>query len=98
MIDLTDIIRAAITLILALITSFLIPYLKRRIDADKLEQLRFWVKIAVNAAEQIFSQPGMGEEKREYVISFFEERGYTVDIDTLQNLIEAAVLELNREK
>ena len=94
MIDLTEIIRAVIALLLALITSYLIPLIRRKADAQKLATLRLWVNIAVTAAEQIFKGAGLGEEKKAYVIEFLQAHGFTVDMEELDNLIESAVHEL----
>ena len=37
-----------------------------------------WVEIAVSAAEQLFDAKN-GNAKKQYVVSFLEERGYRVD-------------------
>lgn len=96
MTDLTPIIQALFTLLTALVTAFLIPFLKRKVDEEKLNTLYTWVTIAVEAAEKIFSESGMGEEKKEYVLTFLEEKGVTVDINVLDAMIESAVLNLDR--
>lgn len=95
MIDLTVIIKAVVTLILALITSFLIPMIKAKVDADKLQTIQTWVMIAVEAAEQIFNQPRMGEHKKAFVEEFLMSKGFTLSVDEMDSLIEAAVHELN---
>ena len=94
MTDLTNIFSESITLLVALITTFLIPYIKSKLGNEKLENLKTWVKVAVQAAEMIFNETGMGAVKKAYVIEYLNNKGYDVDIDTLNNLIEAAVLEL----
>lgn len=96
MTDLTPIIQALFTLLTALITAFLVPYLKRKVDEEKLDNLYTWVTIAVEAAEKIFSETGMGEEKKEYVLAFLSEKGFTVDVSILDAMIESAVLNLDR--
>ena len=83
-------------MIAALITSFLIPLIKAKVDADKLAKIQFWVTIAVDAAEQVFSQSGMGEEKKEFVVEFLAEKGFALDISEIDALIEAAVHDLKR--
>ena len=50
--DYTQIISAVIALISALVSAFLIPWIKTKIDADKLQTLRTYVEIGVKAAEQ----------------------------------------------
>lgn len=94
MTDLTLIISAALTLIMAVITTFLIPYLKTKIDSNKFEKIRTWVKVAVEAAEMIYVGTGRGEEKKAYVVQYLNSKGYTLDADSINNLIESAVLEL----
>ena len=53
-----------------------------------------WVKIAVKAAEMLYAGQGRGEEKKTYVIEFLNSKGYTLDISSIENMIEAAVLEI----
>lgn len=94
MIDLTPIMEAIIALVVAVITGFVIPWLKGKIDADKLEQIKLWVTVAVEAAEQLYNGTGRGEEKKAYVVKFLQEKGFTIDPDSLDKLIEAAVFNL----
>ena len=94
MIDLTPIMEAIIALVVAVITAFVIPWLKGKIDADKLEQIELWVTVAVEAAEQLYNGTGRGEEKKAYVVKFLQEKGFTLDPDSLDKLIEAAVFNL----
>ena len=51
-IDLTQIILAVITLIGALISRYLIPWLKAKLDDRQTEALNAIVRVAVYAAEQ----------------------------------------------
>ena len=94
MIDLTPIMEAIVALVAAVITAFVIPWLKGKIDADKLEQIKLWVTVAVEAAEQLYNGTGRGEEKKAYVVKFLQEKGFTIDPDSLDKLIEAAVFNL----
>lgn len=94
MIDLTPIMEAIIALVVAVITAFVIPWLKGKIDADKLEKIKLWVTVAVEAAEQLYKGSGRGEEKKAYVVQFLQEKGFTLDPDSLDKLIEAAVFNL----
>ena len=45
----------------------------------------------------IYTESGMGEQKKTYVLQYLNKKGLTVDYDTLDNLIENAVLELNKK-
>ena len=87
MYDITPIIEAVAALIAALI--------KSKTTAEQQKEINAWVKIAVSAAEQIYTGSGRGEEKKEYVINWLREHGITVDEAKLDALIEAAVYELN---
>lgn len=94
MIDLTPIMEAIVALVAAVITAFVIPWLKGKIDADKLEKIKLWVTVAAEAAEQLYEGSGRGEEKKAYVVKFLQEKGFTLDPDSLDKLIEAAVFNL----
>jgi len=95
MYDITPIIEAVAALIAAIITVFVVPYIKSKTTANQQQQINEWVKIAVAAAEQIYTGGGRGKEKKEHVITFLREHGITLDEDRLDALIEAAVYELN---
>jgi uncharacterized membrane protein YraQ (UPF0718 family) len=93
--DITPIIEAVAALIAALITAFVIPYIKGKTTANQQQQINSWVRIAVTAAEQIYTGSGRGAEKKEYVINWLREHGMTVDESKLDAIIEAAVYDLN---
>ena len=92
--DYTKIIEAAILLIAALVTTYVIPWLKSRYTHQQLETWMYWVKIAVAAAEQIYTA-AQGSTKKQYVVAYLKERGIKYNESTINNMIEAAVLELH---
>lgn len=94
MIDLHPLWKQLSRLVAAVITAFVIPWLKGKIDADKLEKIELWVTVAVEAAEQLYVGSGRGAEKKAYVVQFLQEKGFTIDPDSLDKLIEAAVFNL----
>lgn len=96
MFDITPIIEAVAALIGVIITCVLIPYIKSKTTTEQQKEINAWVKIAVSAAEQLFTGSGRGEEKKAYVIAWLKERGITVDEAELDALIEAAVYELEQ--
>lgn len=96
MTDLTPIIEGVIALAVAIITAFVIPYIKEKIGAAKYAKMLEWVNVAVKAAEMIYTGVGRGAEKKAYVVEFLHEKGFTVDADSLEALIESAVLELQK--
>ena len=96
MIDLTPIVNALITLLGLLLTTFLIPWIRVKVSAEKLEQVKKWTSVGVKAAEMIYRESGMGEAKKKYVRKFLESKGYKLDIDTVDALIEATVREMQQ--
>lgn len=95
MTDLTPVINAFIALIAALITAFVVPWIKRNTSARDREEFLKWVEIAVAAAEQLFYST-QGAEKKKYVIQFLEEQGFTFSEEEINAAIEGAVLKLHR--
>lgn len=95
---LMQIVLGLITIMGTILTSLIVPYIKNKTSKEQRESAMFWVEIAVKAAEQIFSEPKTGEEKKAYVIGFLEKAGIKITDDELDILIEAAVKELNVAK
>lgn len=94
MIDLTPIVIAVLTLIMTLITSILVPYIRSKTTAQQQDTIKMWVDIGVMAAEQLYKGSGRGAEKKAYVTAFLESKGFRLDFDVIDALIEAAVFEL----
>lgn len=95
MIDITPIINAAIMLIAAAVSVFLIPWIKSKTTDAQRKELVEWVKIGVAAAEQLYKGQGRGEEKKQYALDFLKQKGFTVDEESVNAAIEAAVSQLN---
>lgn len=93
--DITIIIEAVFALVAAVITAIVIPYIKSRTTAQQQAEINAWVKIAVAAAEQIYTGSGRGEEKKAYVLNWLAEHGVTLDEERINALVEAAVYDLN---
>ncbi len=95
MIDITPIVNAVIALIAAAVSVFLIPWIKSKTTDAQRKELVEWVKIGVAAAEQLYKGQGRGEEKKQYVLDFLKQKGFTVDEESINAAIEAAVSQLN---
>ncbi len=96
MIDLTPIANAIISLSALLITTFLIPWIKAKISAEKLAEAQKWVTIAVQAAEMIYTESGLNKTKKNYVRSYLINKGYDFDADSINAMIESAVLTMKQ--
>ena len=92
--DYTLLFEGVLTILFALITMYVIPWLKTKVSAEELADIIKWVKIAVQAAEMIYKESGMGEAKKAYVKTFLEDKGIRCDERQIDSLIESAVLEL----
>lgn len=86
-IDVTGIATALMSLLGAIITAYIVPWLKAKLGAERYESALSVTRTLVEAAEQIFSGPGRGQEKLEYVKGELAKRGVSYD----QAKIEAAV-------
>ena len=93
-IDVTQVIVALIGLIGVLLSTVLIPYFRAKTTQEKGNNALFWVKLAVQSAEQIYNQQGMGEKKKEYVEKFLAEHNIKLDPEQIDVAIEAAVNQL----
>ena len=98
MTDITPIVIAFVSMVFAIIGILLIPFVKSKVGEEKFNDISKWVRIAVNAAEQIYNESGMGEVKKEYVLEFLKKKGITMDIDSVDALIESEVYKLNNSK
>lgn len=94
MFDVTEIISGVITIITALITVFLIPYLKTKLDEAKRKRIKEYVDVAVMAAEKLFPSidgEKMGKEKLNYVANLLEAKGITFNVDDVTDSIRAMI-------
>lgn len=94
-----NIILLLIPIIGAVITSFIIPYLKTKVSVTQMEEIIKWVTKAVEAAEVLFDAPKSGNEKREYVINFidsmFNSKKEVITKDQIRILLESAWKEMS---
>ena len=92
------IMTAVIGLIGAIITYVVVPYVKSKTTEKQRDNAKFWVQVAVSAAEQIYNEKGQGKIKKQYVVNFLNEKGIAITDEQLDALIEAAVYEVNKSK
>lgn len=94
--DITPVVNGIIALIAAVVTAFVIPWIKSKTTATQREEINAWVRIAVTAAEQIYSGVGKGKEKKKYVLDFLAEKNLRVDEESVDLMIESAVKNMNQ--
>lgn len=93
-----EVILALIPVLGAIITYFIIPYIKTNMDSAKLAQYKEWATLAVKSAEMLWRETGHGEDKKTYVVNFltdmFNSRQIVITEEQMNVLIESAVKEM----
>lgn len=69
----TKITELMITVIVMLVSAYVIPWLKTKIESDKLEKLKVFCEQAVRSAEQLYSSEEW-KQKKAYVLSLISEQ------------------------
>lgn len=93
-----QIILAFVPILGAIITGFIIPFIKEKIGTEKLAKYEEWATLAVKCAEMVFNEQGMGESKKEYVVNFlnnmFNKNKIVITPEQINILVESAVKEM----
>ena len=89
---------AIISIAGALVSAYLIPWIKNNISAKDMETIVFWVRFAVRCADQLFT-PEEWEKKKQYVLGYVIDMAAKLGIklteEDINVLIEAAVNEIH---
>ena len=97
-----DILKVVISICAALVTVYVIPYLKTLKEDRRYSQIVEMVEVAVRAAEQTIKGAGKGVEKKKEVESIIYawllERGIEITPEQINQLIECAVYQLKQEQ
>lgn len=79
----------------ALVSAYLIPFIRAKVGNERFEQITQWVIYAVQWAEQILPAPGAGPDRKAIVIDFIKNilksKNLTLTDEEIEVLIEAAV-------
>lgn len=95
-IDLTPICEAIIALLAAVITMYLIPWIKARTNAQQQAYIHAAVKVAVYAAEKLYGA-GNGEKKLAYAQQVLRD-DYNISLDAgkLRSAVNAAIKKMEQ--
>lgn len=92
------IILGLISILATIITGIVVPYIREKIGNEKLAKYKEWASLAVECAEMIFAEQGMGQSKKEYVVNFlnrmFNKDKVVITPEQIEILIESAVKEM----
>ena len=97
-IDLTPLFEAIIALAAAIITMYLIPWIKSKTNEQQQAYIHAAVKGAVYAAEKFYGA-GNGEKKLDYAEKVLRENyGVHLDMNKLEAVIDAAIKEMEQKE
>lgn len=103
--DVTKLVLAILALVSTVMTTVIVPWVKIKITEAKAKlneqqqnNLVKWAKIAVDAAEMIYTESGAGKMKKAFVekfmVDYLSKHNIAFDSEQVNLAIEAAVLEL----
>lgn len=92
--DITQLVIGVIGICVLFVTMVILPLARAKFGNENVDEFLRWVKIGVQAAEQIYAITD-GEQKKMYVLEFLDSKGYDINEDEVDKAIEAAVLELH---
>ncbi len=96
-----DLLVVVVSVISALVSYYLIPYIKAKTNAEKYSDLLEIVALAVKAAEQTIKESGQGKTKKAQVIAFVSSwlanKNIHISEDELDRIIEACVFNMHLE-
>jgi len=94
--EITELLNTIIALMATVITTFVVPWIKRKVGNEKMTDFLRWVEIGVLAAEQMYKS-FEGEEKKAYVVKLLNEKGFKFTDAEVSAAIESAVKSVHAE-
>ena len=96
-----QVVSAVITIIVSLISAYVIPWLKAKISKDQIETLNYYLELAVKCANQIYTAE-QWQEKKQYVTSYIvdvinNKLSLTLTEQDIDTLIEGMVNHVKKE-
>ena len=102
LIDITPIVEIIITLLGAIVTLMVVPWLKSKMDSNQWNNLNEYATVFVRCAEMIFKGTNLGKDKKKWVVekltAIAEEHNLKFSADAIEAAIENAVKNMNDEK
>lgn len=93
-----ELLKLLIMILAAVLTRFVIPWIRQKTQNEKLQTMLNWTLQAVLAAEQVFTAKTGAERKKivtNYMQNILMEKGINLSDGELDILIEAAVKQMN---
>ena len=94
-------IELVVLILATLLGRYIVPLVKTKLDANKLELFSVWALKFVKTAENINSGSGRGEEKRDQVTQWLKEKadelGLKLTEDQIRTILEDAYTTMIQE-
>lgn len=88
--QITQVTEAIVTILVAVVSAYVIPWLKTKINAEKLKQLEQFCEQAVRSAEQIYKVEEY-KLKKAYVLTLINEKAEKLGIGLNEAEIDAII-------
>ena len=95
--NVTDLINIAFAVVAVILTRYLVPFLRNKLEEAGQTSLIGLIEQLVEAAEQVFNGVKKGDEKKQYVVNALLDKGVEVTSE-VDSQIEAAVYRMNNTK
>ena len=96
-----QIVGAVITIIVSLVSAYLVPWLKAKISKDQIDTFNYYLELAVKCANQIYTEEQWKEKKdyvTEYIIDVVNDKlSLTLSPQDIDTLIEGMVNKVKKE-
>lgn len=86
----TKIVELTLTVIALIVSAYVIPYLRNKIGADKMQLLNEFVEATVRAAEQLY-KPEEWKLKKDYVVKLVSAKADDLGIGLNEAEIDAII-------
>lgn len=96
-----EIVKVVLMVAIFVVTTYLVPWIKAKIGAEKMAAIEKWTKYAVEMAQQVYwSKPG--QDRKAIVTEILKEiltaKNIAISDEQLDILIEAAVKEMKMKE
>ena len=90
----TELAKAIVSVLLVLISAYVIPWLKNKVGEDKYATIVEFAEIVVRSAEKIYTQEEWAQKKA-YAVNMVtrkaQELGFDIDSKEINAIVEGAV-------
>lgn len=96
-----EIVKIVVMVVALLIARYLVPWLRQKIEAEKVAEISMWAKQAVLMAEQVYKD-WKGQDKKAFVTEYLKKilkaKNISLTDEQLNILIEAAVKQMKMQE